>query len=219
MYGLIDPQSKMIRYVGRTTQGQKRFHQHSYAARNCRSNTHVNNWIRSLYAKGLRFEPTILEFTDRATLIERERWWIRYGRMSGWDLTNLTEGGDGIPGYVVPESTRQKLREAHSTPEAVARIKALHTGRKRSDETRRRIGDASKGRKPNAETRQKQSTAHRGLKHTEETKTRIKEAHTGKKFSVEHVANMSKVRMGKLASPETRQRMREAQLARWAKTR
>ena len=232
VYALVDPRTLMVRYIGRTTQGQARFKQHEYS----NNNTYVCRWIKSLRGAGLMFIPVVLEeCTSRESLMSSESWWVAYGKLSGWELTNLTNGGDGSWGYRVTAETREKLRQLHlnkpksaehienmrrakSTPEAIEANRRLHTGRKRSAETRARIGAASRRRVATPEARANMSAAgKRRPPRTQATRDKLSLVHKGRKFTPEHIANMSKSRLGKKASPETRERMSEAHRARWAK--
>lgn len=75
-------------------------------------------------------------------------------------LVNYTDGGDGASGAV--RSTEFKTRNA-----------AFHTGRKRSEETKKNISDALRGKVPSEQTRSRMSKAQIGRTHTEATKQKI----------------------------------------------
>lgn len=234
VYGLVDPVSLRIRYVGRTVQSLRaRLNKHLAAKRTA----HVTSWITGLKRQGLDPVIVLLEVTapDFLQLCAAERWWIAYGRASGWDLVNHTKGGDGQPpdrvntlsanqktaaalkGRTRTEEHRKKLSAAHSTPEMIAANKARHIGRKRSQSTRDKIGAASRARITTPEARENMSKAQLQREpRTEEFREKCSRAHKGKKFSAEHVANMAASRRGKKASPETRAKMREAHIRRWA---
>ena len=92
VYGLIDPTTRLIFYIGQTTKGMQRPRQHA--------------------ARGWIYEIAILEAVDEqssspsrkrpTSLHEAERWWIAYGRASGWPLRNLANGGGGRATVVAP---------------------------------------------------------------------------------------------------------------------
>lgn len=98
---------------------------------------------------------------------------------------NLTDGGDGVVGR---------------TPEVIAKIVAFHTGRKRSDETRRRISVAMAGKQNRLgaiisdEQKRKQSESMTGFRHTDEAKAKIGAAKKGKPKTSEQKAKMSEAR-------------------------
>lgn len=91
IYGLTDPRTGALRYVGRSSSGLRR--PRDPHGRRCQ------NWINSLKKLGLL--PTIIiiqEFdpTDNVddVLNTWERHWIAYYRSKGANLTNLTDGGE-----------------------------------------------------------------------------------------------------------------------------
>src|SRR3990167_2743803 len=72
-------------------------------------------------------------------------------------------------------------------------------GKKHSEETKKKISEASRGHKLSKETKKKMSESRTGRKHTEETRKKISESHKGekhyfygKKFSEEYRKKISK---------------------------
>lgn len=109
IYGLIDPITLLIRYVGLTSTGTKRPTHHRRAS--C-PDTYCRRWVTSLQRLGLDYEIVTLEVVDEEKrLAETERWWIAYGRACGWPLTNLTEGG-GPSEVALAERRRRKDAKA-----------------------------------------------------------------------------------------------------------
>jgi hypothetical protein len=99
IYGLIDPRSSRVRYVGQSSKGMTRPEQHAKPCSLARDRTYKANWLRGLLAAG--YEPVIqvLEVVESVEdLNAREIHWIAYGRAIGWHLTNLTDGGEGARG-------------------------------------------------------------------------------------------------------------------------
>lgn len=124
IYGLVDPRTLLVRYIGLSTSGLYRPRSHT-KTRELSKPSHKNNWIKSLIAAGLRYTVVVFDETvSRDALPDLERWWITYGRALGWSLTNLTEGGDGLSG-AAPE-VRAKISAAakrrFASPEARAKL-------------------------------------------------------------------------------------------------
>lgn len=112
IYGLVDPRTKLVRYVGLSTTGMKRPQQHRRPATNVQK-YHSARWVAELKECGLTYEIVILESGSDSyeDLCASERWWIAYGRASGWPLTNLTDGGEGTPGRHVSDEERARMGE------------------------------------------------------------------------------------------------------------
>lgn len=120
IYGLIDPRTLLIRYIGKSTSGLTRPKGHRCPS-NLKDTTHRSNWIRSLHAKGLCYVITILETCSSAdALAAAECWWIAFGRSCDWPLTNITDGGEGSRGRVVSaeqiDSQRKALARYYASP-------------------------------------------------------------------------------------------------------
>ncbi len=203
IYGLIDPVTRLVRYVGCSSRGLARPRQHA-RPRELRARTWKANWIASLLREGLTFEITVLEASSPERLKADERWWIAYGRASGWPLTNLTDGGDGTLGY-------------RPTPETRAKTSARFKGRVFSAEHLEKIAAKARGRKASAETREKLRQAHLGKHQTAETIAKRAASVRGRQRpSAPGPALRINLRPAKLPRPpisdETRKRMRAAKL-------
>ncbi len=245
IYVLVDPKTLLVRYVGRTVQPlAKRLKQHRYAKRR----SHVTSWIQALRAANLTPSIELLEtLSDEGSWYEAERWWINYGRLSGWQLTNHTDGGDGQPpvrvnsltanekvsaalrGRSKSEKHRQRLSQSHRRPELVAANQRRHLGRKRSEATKARIGLASKGRTPSETSRSRMSASHVArwtqIKADPAYQSRPVSEETKARMSAAHKARWAQIKAanpgykGKPASDETKARMSAAHKARWEQKR
>jgi group I intron endonuclease len=104
------------KYVGQTKQGreEKRWQEHSIYTVN--DNKILHNAIRK-YGKE-NFEFKVVEFNISEALIdEREQYYIKYYNtfyLNGQGY-NMTEGGQGIHGYVHTEDTKQRIKESNLT--------------------------------------------------------------------------------------------------------
>ena len=86
-----------------------------------------------------------------------EMWLIAKFRHEGYDLANLTDGGEGNSGYRHTEAQRKKLSDAKIGMKMSDDFKrrcsermrgtSIRKGKKASDETRRRMSESRSGRK------------------------------------------------------------------------
>ena len=163
IYGLVDPRTKLVRYVGMSSIGMKRPRRHRSASR-LKERNRKASWIKSLLAAGLDYEIVVLEeVSTRGALGGAERFWVAYGRVCGWPLTNLTDGGERDFG-VSPEARKKisasKLGHTVSL-ETRQKISAARRGSVLSAETRAKIAAAAKGRRPSRESVAKRVTSRR----------------------------------------------------------
>lgn len=95
IYALIDPRTDLIRYVGLSCKGLQRAKTHGMPSTLKEEPiAHKTHWIKQLLQRGLRYRIHVLEIcqTDQQ-LSDAEIWWIAYGTISGWPLTNYHPGG------------------------------------------------------------------------------------------------------------------------------
>lgn len=143
IYGLLDPVTRELRYIGKSSDPGRRLGQHLYDA--YRKISHCASWVRSLCAKGSRPVFQIVDEVLEAEWKAAEAAYIQFYREQGCDLTNTTQGGDGA------EMSTALRGERHP-----------NFGKPRSLETRLKTGLAQKGKVISAEHRRKISAALKG---------------------------------------------------------
>lgn len=132
IYGLKDPISKEIRYVGKTTVGFKRINSHFRDSKEIKKKTHKACWIRSLLSKNLEPEVVILEKSnDFNTLNQKETYWITKFK----NLTNHTLGGEGIVGYKHSSETIKKISFASKRNRPKGSFKMSEESKKKCSES------------------------------------------------------------------------------------
>ena len=159
IYGLRDPRTAEIRYIGKTKHIGRRLCGHLCDTR--REHTRKANWIAQLLREGLKPEVVVIDTVAEENWIAAEIQWIAYYRWIGARLTNATDGGDGMNNP--SEETRMKITIAN-------------TGRIPSAEARRRMSEAGKGRKVSADTRRRMSESRKGIVFSQVTKDRMSAA-------------------------------------------
>ena len=121
-------------YVGKGEGNRMNYHKCNYGLNKC-NNKHKVNTIRKILNEG--YEPIILKVFNNLT--EEEAFFFEselidmIGRsdLKRGSLTNLTNGGEGMSGYIMSEEQKENIR-----------LKA--TGRKHSEEFRKMISDRNK---------------------------------------------------------------------------
>lgn len=169
-----------VRYVGWTHCAKARMKAHIYRAKNPEkySPSHKDRWIGKMLAEGRRPEMEIIE-SGSGNWAEREVFWIAHFRSIGCRLTNTTDGGEGMVGWVPSQETRRKISLA---------------ARNISNETRRKMSAAKNGWRPSAESVLRRSETQRGRKlppRSEEHRRKLSEARKPYKHSEETLLKLS----------------------------
>lgn len=164
---------KNIRYVGKTTDVQRRYNEHLYDT----GNSYKAHWVQSLRAIGKKIEFRVVETLTNPAEDEWqfcEQFWINFYKLEGCQLTNLDGGGiGGTPrsdvtkeriaaaqrGRTFTDEHRAKLSESHRKAETVAKLVASNKRRVWTEEQRKRSSENHKGRVITPEQKQKQRDA------------------------------------------------------------
>lgn len=122
IYGLRDPCSDEIRYIGKTKSLRLRLEAHT---KDATSNKGKAGWIAELASIGLTPEMVTLQVCDSDTWRDAEIAWIAHGRAEGWPLFNITDGGEEggkwhynlffFRGYLTPEMWSEFIRLDYKT--------------------------------------------------------------------------------------------------------
>lgn len=194
VYGLHDPSTGELRYIGQTTTTVAARLSVHMAPASLRKHSYVCRWLRGLNQRGLRPTTSIIaEAADQEELDRLEIHHIAAARAAGVRLTNLSDGGGGPSGRVVSQETREKIAaKQRGVP------KPKHT-----DEWRANMSERMAGRCTN--TPEHMAMLHEmrvGSRHTEETKARISAAKKGQTSGMK----------GRTHSAESRAKMSESQI-------
>lgn len=183
----------------------------------CKSKQGRNKWWQAIVGKhGYSIRIRVkMQDEELAFLAEQEA--IDQYRKLGVSLVNATDGGEGMTGHkMAPEVIERRaaklrgrkrpdiaemLRGIPKTAEHRAKLSASKTGKKASEETKRKMSETRKGR----------PSAMLGRKHSEESKRKTSEALKGEKnpfFGKKHPPEiMEKIllaNIGRKDSEETR---------------
>lgn len=195
IYALRCPLSNAVRYIGKTKNPDLRLYRHMAAARKLHINHHCARWIRTLLARGMApaLEVLFVVPSDGDWQAEEIKWIANY-RAAGHQLTNMTDGGDGVHEHHpdVLEMLRAGSTGKRHTEQAKAKVAAARLGVKHSSDT---LAKLRQPRKPLTQAhRENISVALMGIARSPETRSKMSAAKSGKQKSLEHRANMSAAR-------------------------
>lgn len=140
LYALVDSRdTDTFRYIGITNNPRSRLGLHMSQAQ--KEGWKKSRWIQSVVADRSEILMHILaEGLSQVAAMDMEVALISRLRADGLDLTNLTDGGDGVQGQVQSPETRSRkslaLRGRAKSPDAVARQADSLRGRRASIEER-----------------------------------------------------------------------------------
>lgn len=186
IYGLYDPFTGKLRYIGKTNNLNRRLWFHINNAKRGQK-THKATWIRSLLRCNEIPAVKIIKETTEDNWQKDEQDCISQAKRDGIKLTNLTKGGDGLIDFHHSEKTKKKISK-HNL--ANGKVPPNWKGRKQSPEHIRKRVEARKKRGNyghSEETKEKISKGRKGKnlgnthtlghKHSEETKAKMRKAH------------------------------------------
>jgi predicted GIY-YIG superfamily endonuclease len=174
----------------------------------------------------------------RILLSEREKYWIKKDKTNFREFGyNMTEGGDGVLGYIFPNERKEEYSmkfkgegnpmfgKKHSI-DSIIMDKLSNTGKKMSEETKLKMSKSQSGRIHSEETKKRIGDGNRNKIISQETRIKIglskmgeKNPGWGKKRSDETKLKMSKSRIGKkhkiVYCPHCGKKCSPSTLSRW----
>ena len=140
IYGIVDPISNQLRYVGQTSNFIKRKSSHIRTALKGTNNSHLYNWLSSLFRSSINPEFIIFEECNIKDLDDLEVFYIDYFKMIGCNLTNSCVGGNSRRGFKMRESSKKIVSEK-------LKGNSWNKGKKLSKETKDKMSISQLGRK------------------------------------------------------------------------
>jgi group I intron endonuclease len=222
IYTLSD--GERIRYVGKTKFITKRYNSHINESKN--KKTYKEKWINNVLINNGKIVIEILDICDDDISDEIESYWIHQMKCWGFNLVNLTLGGDGgSPMLGKNHSEKTKIKMSKTAKNQNRTIGGWNKGLKMSDEFKKKISTVNKGRITNENTKIKISNKLKGIKRqpmSEETKKKISEKkkgqispNKGKKINDEIRKKMSLSRIGKKRNKSSIEKQSQNQKIIW----
>jgi group I intron endonuclease len=188
IYGLVDAINNELKYIGKSINPKSRYKKHLQDS--IKKISYKDKWIYSLLEKNIKPELLIIDEVDNESWVFWEKHYISYYKSIGCKLTNLSEGGDNPPNHTGRKRTEDEIE----------RIRKSNLGKKRNEETRKKMSDSKKG-KPilHLNNGKERSLSHKknlslslkgrkspkkGKKYTEEHKKVLSEAHSHQKKQI-----------------------------------
>lgn len=122
IYGLRDPRTKFLKYIGRSSSGLRRPRTHLCRSVYEHGRYEVYSWIRALHAEGMVPDILVLQECESADeLDDAETEQIAYFKFCGAVLTNMTSGGSGTravksrkgqKGHTPTKETREQISKS-----------------------------------------------------------------------------------------------------------
>jgi group I intron endonuclease len=168
IYGLVEPKTNTLRYVGKTTDLDRRLRRHINERFN--NNSYKDRWIRKLIDNNEKPEIVLIDFVNNNDWQYWEKFYISYYKFIGCKLTNGTKGGDEPPSTKGRKHTEESKRKMSETKKGKS-IPWLNNGKERSVTHKKNLSKSLKGRvSPN-----------KGKKFDDNLKKKLSDASTTKK--------------------------------------
>jgi len=171
IYGLIEPTTNELRYIGKTVDINRRYRRHINEVN--LHNSHKDRWIRKLLKNDSIPEIIIIDLVKTNEWQYWEIFYIEYFKFLGCNLTNGTKGGDEPPstkGRKHSENSRLKMSKSKKGKP----IPHLNNGKKRSLSHRKNLSLSLKGR----------TSPNKGLILSDERKKSLSEGHNDEKKKI-----------------------------------
>lgn len=223
VYEIWNPLTLECIYVGKGNTKRCRFPDHIRDAKRFMEGRSVTNAFKAaVISKILKMgaEPVFIEIgrfeTEEESLVEEKRLIEHYGRrIDGGTLTNLSLGGQGNYGFVMPEEHSRKksdrMRGKKMSEEAKEKMRKAATGRAHTEETKKKLREFMKTRPVSIEGNKRGAEKRRGKKMPEGHGAKVSAALKGRDVSG-WINKIADARRGKPWSEAMRKAMEERKI-------
>lgn len=192
IYALCEPDTGEVRYIGKADDPDKRLWQHLHNRRH--PGLPKAKWIRELVSVGLWPVMKVIAEVPKDCWETFEKYHIQQAKDAGFQLLNVTLGGDGYcsgeahPNWGKPLSrnVKKKMSEARLgiplSMECRAKMSAARVGRPKSLAHRQKIGESNRGKRPSAASLLALRAANKGRMLTAEHRRKLSMARAGRKI-------------------------------------
>lgn len=216
IYGLIDPKTNELRYIGKSINPKSRYRKH-LSERFLRE-TYKDRWIRSVIDSGKKPHIEIIDIVDTTEWVYWEKFYISYYKMLGANLTNGTIGGDQPPSTKGRKHSKESRKKMSDSKKGKP-IPWLNNGENRSDTHKKNLSESLKGKK--SEKKGKTYEEIYGLEKSKKLRKKLSESHKGiysgekhpmygKKHSDESIKKIKEKRSQQVFSEESFQKRSNA---------
>lgn len=219
IYGLKDPITEQIRYIGYTKRDNLDVRLKEHLTIDCKF--HKGHWILNLRKNDLTPIIELIEdHISKEEIQSKEIFYIKLFKSLGAKLTNMNDGGVGGLGFNHSEETKQKLSlNRKGKPRCDGYI---HNEEMRKSISERTIGEKNPfyGKKHSEEVMLKIKEARSkqimisGWAHTDETKVKISLAKKGLKRTETEKLNLSLKLKGRVFTEDHKTKLKESWLKR-----
>ena len=127
IYTLSDPITNIVMYIGKTKESSNRLKRHLYKSnlkKKGYENTNKNKWILELLDINEVPIMEVLDIGDENNINDLEIYWIGQFKQWGFNLKNMTSGGDGFnwTGKNHKESSIDKIKLNHPFRKSVVQM-------------------------------------------------------------------------------------------------
>lgn len=153
IYTLTDPRTNEVRYIGKTVKKlENRLYEHIKDSERRSARRKSVQWIRGLIKNGFAPKIDLIDIATKDNWEEEEKFYITYFKFLGFNLLNMTEGGDGCHGRKRAEIHKRTLSDIiKNNPEInekrLRKLRERLKGKPLSKELREQISKRAKGRK------------------------------------------------------------------------
>ena len=144
IYMLIDPKSNQVRYVGKTTNINRRLRRH--INERFLHDSYKDRWIRKLIDNNILPEIEVVDEVEKSNWGYWEKFYISYFNYLGCELTNGTSGGDEPPSTKGRYHTMESRLKMSKTKKGKD-IPWLNDGKPRTEKHKYNLSKSCKGRK------------------------------------------------------------------------